>query len=297
MTGAVRATVVFTFSYATYADAVSGHDASARPHPFQTLLASDRVEIAFSSPIPSAPFPACSQEATRPADRTARDVAEATGHAGATPTRRSTPARCYHRTYTMQDSVLRRAAGELDDLARGDHNRFQLVAAFSPFGMDIIGDLLRARRLAQLLGTAGVTGGIRGRLSTDPRIEVGLLAVSQQIVDRIAPRGPHAVVADRGGAVRVARTHARRTDWLARIPGPRAIYVGTIDDRLDVEVSRPSHEVAAASDHPARSGARSRLHRPLRRHRTSTSTLESGSRAGSALRSCDVALLAIVGPH
>jgi glycosyltransferase involved in cell wall biosynthesis len=59
-------------------------------------------------------------------------------------------------------------------------------------------------------------------------------AVSQEIIDRIDPRGPHRVVPNGiepdewTGPVPVA------PPWFERIPGPRAVYVGTLDSRLDL---------------------------------------------------------------
>jgi glycosyltransferase involved in cell wall biosynthesis len=64
---------------------------------------------------------------------------------------------------------------------------------------------------------------------------MAVTAVSQQIIDRIAPKGPHAVVpngitpSEWLGAPRVA------PNWFRSLPGPRAVYVGTIDSRVDID--------------------------------------------------------------
>ncbi|WP_191621837.1 glycosyltransferase [Microbacterium caowuchunii] len=60
-------------------------------------------------------------------------------------------------------------------------------------------------------------------------------AVSAEIIERIAPRGPHLVVPN---GIEPAEWLAPQPDppaWFARIPGPRATYVGTLDSRLDME--------------------------------------------------------------
>lgn len=60
-------------------------------------------------------------------------------------------------------------------------------------------------------------------------------AVSQEIIDRIAPGGPHAVVPN---GVEISEWSGPRPDapsWFAALPGPRAVYVGTLDARLDVD--------------------------------------------------------------
>lgn len=61
-----------------------------------------------------------------------------------------------------------------------------------------------------------------------------VVAVSQAIVDRIAPTGPGIVVPN--GVEPAEWTGDRPTDppWLADIPHPRALYVGTLDSRLDL---------------------------------------------------------------
>jgi glycosyltransferase involved in cell wall biosynthesis len=59
-------------------------------------------------------------------------------------------------------------------------------------------------------------------------------AVTEAIVERIAPTGPAAVVAngvDPDEWLRIAPPPA----WFAELPGPRLLYVGTLDSRLDVD--------------------------------------------------------------
>jgi teichuronic acid biosynthesis glycosyltransferase TuaH len=60
-------------------------------------------------------------------------------------------------------------------------------------------------------------------------------AVSQEIIDRIAPHGPHRVVPNGIEPAEWLGEQPPEPEWFARIPGPRAVYVGTLDSRLDVE--------------------------------------------------------------
>lgn len=60
-------------------------------------------------------------------------------------------------------------------------------------------------------------------------------AVSQEIIDRIAPKGPHAVVPNGIEPAEWLGSEPSAPDWFARIPGPRAVYVGTLDSRLDID--------------------------------------------------------------
>jgi glycosyltransferase involved in cell wall biosynthesis len=62
-----------------------------------------------------------------------------------------------------------------------------------------------------------------------------VVAVSQTIIDRIDPKGPGVVVPN---GVEPGEWHGpppEDPEWLAAIPHPRALYVGTLDSRLDSE--------------------------------------------------------------
>jgi hypothetical protein len=65
----------------------------------------------------------------------------------------------------------------------------------------------------------------------------GVVAVSQAIVDRIMPTGPRAVVPN-GVAPEEWRSPSAPPSWFARMPAPRILYVGVVDDRLDVPAVR-----------------------------------------------------------
>lgn len=59
-------------------------------------------------------------------------------------------------------------------------------------------------------------------------------AVSEEIIDRIAPTGPSAVVPNGVEPSEWLGPPPPAPAWLDAIPGPRAVYVGTLDSRLDV---------------------------------------------------------------
>ncbi|MBS1891809.1 MAG: glycosyltransferase [Actinobacteria bacterium] len=63
-----------------------------------------------------------------------------------------------------------------------------------------------------------------------------LIAVSNAIVDKVDPRGPSLVLPN---AVDPDLWGGRPTvpSWLEALPGPRLLYLGTLDSRLDVEAS------------------------------------------------------------
>lgn len=62
-------------------------------------------------------------------------------------------------------------------------------------------------------------------------------AVSASILERIMPEGPSAVVPN-GVAAQEWTAPGAPPEWFARLPRPRAVYVGTLDQRLDVAAVR-----------------------------------------------------------
>ena len=62
-------------------------------------------------------------------------------------------------------------------------------------------------------------------------------AVSRAILERIEPRGPAAVVPN-GVDPRLWVEPGRAPSWFGELPAPRFLYVGTLDDRLDVAAMR-----------------------------------------------------------
>lgn len=59
--------------------------------------------------------------------------------------------------------------------------------------------------------------------------------VSAEIIERIAPTGPHRVVPNGVEPAEWVGPRPPPPDWLAMLPGPRAVYMGMLDSRLDVE--------------------------------------------------------------
>jgi teichuronic acid biosynthesis glycosyltransferase TuaH len=78
---------------------------------------------------------------------------------------------------------------------------------------------------------------------------IAVAAVSQEIIDRISPTGPHAVVPNGVEPAEWVGPLPDEPAWFAAIPGPRAVYVGTVDSRLDIDgiaalaVARPELQI------------------------------------------------------
>lgn len=58
-------------------------------------------------------------------------------------------------------------------------------------------------------------------------------AVSQAALERIGPTGPHAVLPN-GIEPSEWRTLGETPQWFAELPRPRLLYVGSLDDRIDI---------------------------------------------------------------
>ncbi|GMM97543.1 glycosyltransferase [Microbacterium sp. MTN4-26] len=93
-------------------------------------------------------------------------------------------------------------------------------------------------------------------------------AVSQEIIDRIEPTGPHRVVPNGIEPREWLGPQPTAPDWLSRIPGPRAAYLGTLDSRLDIDgletlaVARPDLHIVLIGPVPDPSYIRSLRGRP-----------------------------------
>jgi teichuronic acid biosynthesis glycosyltransferase TuaH len=74
-----------------------------------------------------------------------------------------------------------------------------------------------------------------------------VVAVSQAIVDRIDPRGPHLVVPN-GVDPQEWSSPREAPVWFTALPGPRLLYVGSLDSRVDVDqLARAARRMPAAS--------------------------------------------------
>lgn len=225
---------VFTFSYETYADARARGMMRPPDRLLATLDAAPEVErLLVSNPYrwlptalarrivaPGAPFPA----------REGRRLLQPTR------LRRGDPAAldALDADYRRFGTMLARAAAELGMSSPRLVTVNPIVAGF-----------------ARMPGAAGVTYYGRddwlsstARRSQWPAFReayrriaadgTAVVAVSQEILDRIEPTGPHAVVPNGVEPAEWTAPLDDPPDWFARLPSPRAVYVGTLDDRLDI---------------------------------------------------------------
>jgi len=289
-----RQDVVFTFSYETYADAVSRGMMRPPDRILQSLMASPDVDgLLVANPFRSLP------------SVIARSVHRADPQLPPGPRRRLvTPRRLRRadplsvpgvvRAYRRYDDVLRREAQRLGLEAPAVITTNPLVAAFSPMAWASAVTYFGRDDWLSYTARREYWPAYRAAYRQISDAEIGVAAVSQQIIDRIAPRGPHVVVPNGVDPADWAGPVPPPPDWLAGIPTPRAIYVGTIDERLDTEgvaalaAQRPDLQIVLLGPAPDPVYVAA-LRRIANVH------IHPGVGRGelvAALRNCDVSLLA-----
>jgi glycosyltransferase involved in cell wall biosynthesis len=234
--------VVFTFYRETWADAQRREMYMAGDRLLDTLVESPRVgRLLVANPYRSVPIRMVRRLAgqdTVPFDGgETRVLAEPLGVRRGDPT----SVRALERRYCAYDRALERAAARLGAERPSVITTSPFVAGFAP--------LRWAGRVTFYAWDDWASGvPVRhwwpayeeayGRVSRSGR---GVVAVSDAIMDRIAPRGPGAVVPN-GLAAGEWRAPRAAPSWFAGLGRPRILYVGVLDDRLDGAAVR---EVAA----------------------------------------------------
>jgi glycosyltransferase involved in cell wall biosynthesis len=148
-----------------------------------------------------------------------------------------TSVRGLERVYAAYDSALERAAARVGARNPVVITTSPFVAGFAPlrwssrvtfYAWDDFASMLPLRRWWPACEEAYARVRRSGR---------GVVAVSQAIVDRIGPTGSSAIVPN--GIVRGEwRSPAAAPSWFARLPSPRILYAGVLDDRLDIAAVR-----------------------------------------------------------
>ena len=237
--------VIFTFSYETYTDAAARGMMRPPDRILRTLRESPQVgrlivanpfrflptSLARTALRKEAPFPGTPLEVLHSPLRMRRT--DPTDIAG------------LEREYAAYDRGLARLADELEMVRPVVVTTSPVVAGFAPF--EWAEHVMFFARDDWTTSTRWKSHWpafqeAYRRVATSGR---SVTAVSQEIIDRIAPTGPHAVVPNGVAPEEWSGPVPDAPEWLQRIPGPRALHVGTLDDRLDVEGI-----VAVATAHP-----------------------------------------------
>lgn len=225
---------VFTFSYETYSDAVRRGMMRPPDRILTSLMRSPDVRrLLVANPFRwfpriaatplldrDTPFPSSGRMSLHRPVRLRRDD--------------PTDVAAVAATYRAYDRSLQRAARRLGLIDPCVLTTNPLVAGFAPFEW-----------------AGGVTFFARDDWSNSPAREAywpayreayrriaasgrPVAAVSAEIIERIAPTGPNEVVPNGVEPTEWLGPRPPAPGWFAELPGPRAVYVGTLDSRLDV---------------------------------------------------------------
>ncbi|MCZ2803686.1 glycosyltransferase [Modestobacter sp. VKM Ac-2983] len=226
---------VFTFAFDTWGDAVARGMSRPPERLVTTMMGHPRVRrLLVTNPLRSAPV-----RALRTVLRFGEPPFPASDrHTLLTPLRlrREDPTDVPRlvATYRHYDRVLGSAAAArgLVDPVLITTNPF--VAAFAPaewarrvvfYARDDWSQLPARRRWWPGYRAAYREIAVNGR---------SIMAVSPQIIERISPSGPSLVVPNGIDAGEWQGPTPAAPDWFTAVPGPRAVYAGTLDSRIDV---------------------------------------------------------------
>ncbi|WP_150308250.1 glycosyltransferase [Planctomonas psychrotolerans] len=227
--------VVFTFFYDTYTDAVERGMMRPPDRLLSTLMTSDRVDRL----LVANPFRRPATHAGRILLRKNAPFPRTRDHALVTPLRgrRSDPTGVDETAaeYERYDRALARTARRRGLASPALITTNPLVAGFAP--LDWTSEVLYYARDDWASHPSYATQEAALRASYRAMADNGrpIAAVSQRILDVIEPTGPAEVVANGVEPSEWSGPRPAEPAWLSRIPHPRALYVGTLDTRLDVE--------------------------------------------------------------
>lgn len=230
-----RRDVVFTFATDSWADAVSRDHCMPGDQLVLSLADSDRVHrLLVADPWRSAPVRAVRWLQRSPPVPLLREVNGRGRHVRPLRLRRYDPVepRSLRRAYERYDGWLRRAAARAGLVEPAIITCNPFVAAFSP--LEWAGPVTlylwddwaahpSSRKWWPAYEEAYRLVGASGRR---------LVTVSERLIDRVGPTGPSAVIPN-GVSPEEWTPPWDVPGWFAEMPKPRAVYIGTLDDRLD----------------------------------------------------------------
>jgi glycosyltransferase involved in cell wall biosynthesis len=248
--------VVFTFSYETYADAVARGMMRPPDRILQTLLRTSAVDgVLVANPFRS--LPSVLLRRLRGADPV---FPGGPRRALITPTRlaRADPVAVDRivRSYRRYDTILRDRALGLGLRRPAVITTNPLVAAFCPLGWASAVTYFGRDDWLSSAARREYWPAYQAAYRQIRESEIAVAAVSQEIIDRIDPLGPHAVVPNGVDPEEWGGEPPPPPAWLSGIPTPRAVYAGTLDERLDTEgiaalaVARPQLQIVLVGPAP-----------------------------------------------
>jgi teichuronic acid biosynthesis glycosyltransferase TuaH len=226
--------VVFSFAYATWRTAVERGMCFPEDRLVETLIADRRVErLLVAETTRSLPIKLLKDRVRQPPRPPA---GEGVSLFGPTRLRRSDPTsvRAVAANFRRWDAQLRRACRREGLVRPAVITTHPLIAGFAPlewassvtfYAWDDLAELPELRRSRPAILEAYRRVRDLGR---------GVVAVSPAILDVIRPSGPGVVVPN--GVDPLEWGSARPApDWFGSLPGPRLLYVGSLESRIDVD--------------------------------------------------------------
>jgi teichuronic acid biosynthesis glycosyltransferase TuaH len=226
--------VVFSFAYATWGTAVERGMCFSEDRLAETLIGDRRVERLLVAETPrSLPIKLLKDRVRRPPRPPGGDRVSLYGP---TRLRRSDPTsvRAVAGSFRRWDARLRRACRRQGLVRPAVITTHPLVAGFAPlewassvtyYAYDDLAELPDLRRSRPAILEAYRRVRELGR---------GVAAVSPAILDVIRPSGPGVVVPN--GVDPEEWSGPQPTpDWFRSLPGPRLLYVGSLESRVDVD--------------------------------------------------------------
>lgn len=227
--------IIFTFSYETYSDARARGMMRPPDRIMSTLMDSPDVRrLLVANPLRWAPTALARRlaryEAVFPATANRKLVSPLRA-------RRNDPTdiAALDSEYSRYEQALHRAARKMGMVSPSVVTVNPIVAGFPSF--DWAKDVTYYGRDDWLSSPAREQFWPAYREAYRRIAERGtaVAAVSQEIIDRIAPTGPYAVVPNGVEPSEWEGAAPAEPQWFSAIPGPRAVYVGTVDSRIDIE--------------------------------------------------------------
>ncbi|MFL5833544.1 MAG: glycosyltransferase [Solirubrobacterales bacterium] len=226
--------VVFSFAYATWGTAVARGMCFSEDRLVETLIADPRVERLLVAETPrSLPIKLLKDRVRKPPPPPAGDGVSLYGP---TRLRRGDPAsvRAVEAGFRRWDAGLRRACRRRGLVAPAVITTHPLVAGFAPLEWASSVTYYAYDDLAELPDLSRTRPAILEAYRRVREMGRGVAAVSPAILDVIQPSGPGIVVPN-GVDPGEWSTAQPAPHWFRFLPGPRLLYVGSLESRVDVE--------------------------------------------------------------
>jgi glycosyltransferase involved in cell wall biosynthesis len=247
MPASAQSDFVFSFAYASWGTAVARGMCFSEDRMVETLLEHPAVRRLVVAETPRSLPLKLARDRLRPPPPFPAD--ERASLYGPLRLRRRDPRRigALERSFRRWDSQMRRVAERRGLERPAVITTHPLVAGFAPlewassvtfYAYDDLAALEPLRRLWPAYREAYRRVRASGR---------GVAAVSPAILEQIQPSGPSAVVPN-GVDPAEWRTPGPGPEWLLDLPGPRLLYVGSLESRVDVgAIASAARKLPAAS--------------------------------------------------